>query len=123
MRKTFLTCLALAFFSTVLSGCLPTAHTREAAKLDAYVGGPISALVQDMGAPTLSREEGDGNRVSIWRSCRASSDWHGRDFSRYCEITARSDAQGLVTHWEWWGNECPLEGYASGCHGLFWWQP
>ncbi len=123
MPKSILTCLGIVFFSMVATSCLPATYTRETARLDAYVGGPINALVQDMGTPTLSARRDDGSWTYVWRGCRVVFDWHGRDISRYCEITALSDGQGIMRDWNWWGNECPLDGVPSGCGGLFWWQP
>ena len=110
-------------FVLALGGCLPTARTRTAEQLDGYVGGGYTALAATLGTPTLSGETRGNGWVYTWRDCRVVFDIRGVDESRYCEIRAWVDENGIVERWDWWGNECPLEGVASGCHGLLWWQP
>ena len=115
--------LCLFVVALALGGCLlPTAHTRMAQQLDGYLGGGIAAMTQDLGTPTVSRQRADEGWEYAWRGCRLAFDYTGEQWPRYCEITAWADADGIVKHWNWWGNECPLEGVASGCHGMLWWQ-
>ncbi|SBW01319.1 exported hypothetical protein [uncultured delta proteobacterium] len=123
MRKIFFIFLAAFLCATALGGCIQASYSREAEKLNGYLGGPISAMVQDLGAPSVSRQRSDGGWIYSWRACRVESGWGDRDWSRYCETTAVSDGEGIVRHWSWWGNECPLNSVSSGCFGLQWWQP
>ncbi|MCC8194536.1 MAG: hypothetical protein LIP28_07825, partial [Deltaproteobacteria bacterium] len=110
MRKFLYLPLGIFVFCFVLSGCLPTAHTRRAQQLDGYVGGEVVALMGDMGTPAASRRRADNGWVYVWRGCRLEYDWNGRQWPRYCEIRAWASADGIVERWDWWGNECPLEG-------------
>ena len=113
-------CAALA----LLGACVPlglSGPSREQARLDAYVGGPASELVQDRGTPWKSRKRYDGGWVYLWRECRMEYDWHGRQWPRFCETRADVGPDGTVEKWRWHGNECPLRGVESGCDPSYWW--
>jgi len=116
-------CACVFVFTLVLGGCLPTTQTRMAEQLDGYVGGGYTDLAATLGTPELSGKTAGNGRVYVWRGCRVVFDFNGADQSRYCEIKAWVDENGIVERWNWWGNECPLNGVPSGCHGLLWWQP
>ena len=116
-------CLCLCVLLVVLGGCLPTAHTRMVEQMDGYVGGDFTAMSGALGTPVISSERSGNGRFYAWRDCRLVFDHRGEQYSRYCEIRAWVNDNNIVERWSWWGNECPLEGVPSGCHGLFWWQP
>ena len=113
--------LPLAFLALiVLGGCITRYSSRAEQQLNAYVGQNASAVIQAMGAPAVSQRSEDGGWVYRWRGCYIDMGWHGRDWPRYCETTVRADGEGIVRHWSWRGNECPLMGVDSGCDPNFW---
>ena len=116
----FLAALCSLFGLLLLAGCATHSSSRAALKMDAYVGGDASAVVRDLGAPTVSTRTADGGWIYRWRECRIDMDWRGRDYSRYCETSVWADGDGTVRRWRWWGNECPLMGVDSGCDPNFW---
>ena len=89
--------------------------------MDGYVGGPAGDMVQGRGVPTKSYQREGGGWVYLWRECRLVYDWHGRQWPKWCETRADVGPDGIVKHWSWRGNECPLWGVESGCDPSFWW--
>jgi hypothetical protein len=81
----------------LVAGCASSAIEE---RMPAYVGQPVSVLIDKMGFPTEQREVA-GHKVYIWST---SNLFEGTNYR--CRIRAILDDHDAVTDWDSEGNGC-----------------